>query len=101
MNLMKKLGGIIMPKKKKEKVPDAPIADQETTNIITTESAEAGSEKKVIDANVEYYKKHYQGMFGAADFGVVRSDSEMCNLLFGILIELKKLNENKNKNPNA
>lgn len=64
---------------------DAPPAEQVKPMEISKEEVEK------LKADVDYFQKHYLGMYMPQDFaepGVVQ-----CNLLFGILSEIRALRE--------
>ena len=86
-------------KKKKEEVPEAPEVEQVETPIVEakTEGAKsATAEEKELLKTIKEYKK-YQGVFAPADFLQLKPDTEVCNLLFAIFAEIRKLREDLKK----
>lgn len=77
-------------KEKGEKKEEESINEKTQTIEATTQDTDELTQKDEI----AYYSENYSNIYGPADFttkGVF--ESQICNLLFGILIELKKHNE--------
>lgn len=46
-----------------------------------------------IQENVKYFRENYMGIYTPQDMGCSESDATIASLLFGVLIELKKIND--------
>ena len=80
---------------KKKQAIDAMMKQEQADNIEVgkepTPKKELSPEAKILMAKLTEYKTQYHGVYQKADFGILDSDAEVCNLLFAIFGELKEL----------
>lgn len=83
--------------KKKLEVPPPKIQEETKTAKPTIETkekvAETDPELEKIKAAIVDYNKNFNGVFTQQEFGNTIADTHICNLLFAVLFEMKKLNK--------
>lgn len=79
------------------KVPEPPKPEEQPTEPqeTTQEEPEPLTEEELekIQANIAYFRRNYLGIYAPADMGCSEAEATICSLLFGVLTELKKIND--------